>query len=713
MQGRWFRFGRPRQETMKKILAVIWLASAVLGSAQVSISSVSPNYGIPGDPNYIIISGSGFSLGQLNVSYNGVRDFSAQATSDTQIFSTVPPGATTGRISVRVNNGTPAYSEVFMVGPKPYVSGFSPISGSDNTVVTVNGAFFIGSSVYFGSRAARDLKITAADGTVLECRPPVGVTNGPITVVNSYGNFTTTSNFYAPPVISGFTPTSGRAGTNVTLSGTNFLGASYVYFPGTNGDMAVLPRVSNNRALEVTVPAGARTGLLRIETPGGPYDFTNYVFKVAPVITGFSPTFGGAGTNVTILGANFGGTGQTNVTFNGTPATIVGPAQFGSITARVPAGATTGPIIVTTADGNHTSAGIFYVPPRIDSITPNYGEPGDRVELNGVNFMGTTTVLFDGLVTTFFLPTNNTKLVVTVPAGVHTGPVTVGTLGGTNTSQTLFYAAPVITSFSPASGLPGTQVTLSGQNLLGATNVFFNGQPADFVPPTENGTIIATVPAGVQTGDISVLTPGGAYTNPQPFVLDYRSDVLVTLSGGAPVSTIGDELTYHLQIRNSGPHVATNVFLTNYFGTLLQFEAFDRAVSNFVSGPNVVVVFKSMTAGATEFLDVYGKAVHHGTATATFEVTSSYVDPQPGNNKVEATTIIYPVPYLTVSRYAPKVIQVAWPVMLTNHTLQAAGIPTAPNVDWTNVTSPVSIIGDFRVVTEPATAPLKFYRLKP
>ena len=106
MQGRWFRFGRSRQELMKNILAIIWLASVVLGSAQVSISSVSPNYGMPGSANYIIISGSGFSLGALNVSYNGVSDFTAQATSDTQIFSTVPAGATTGRISVRVNTGT-------------------------------------------------------------------------------------------------------------------------------------------------------------------------------------------------------------------------------------------------------------------------------------------------------------------------------------------------------------------------------------------------------------------------------------------------------------------------------------------------------------------------------------------------------------------------------------------------------------------------------
>lgn len=79
----------------------------------------------------------------------------------------------------------------------------------------------------------------------------------------------------------------------------------------------------------------------------------------APTVTGFSPTSGPVGTSVTIDGTNF--IGATAVTFNGTnqPAfTVVSATQ---ITAAVPAGATTGPIAVTTTTGTATSAADFIV----------------------------------------------------------------------------------------------------------------------------------------------------------------------------------------------------------------------------------------------------------------------------------------------------------------------------------------------------------------
>ena len=59
----------------------------------------------------------------------------------------------------------------------------------------------------------------------------------------------------------------------------------------------------------------------------------------------FAPTFGQVGTGVTITGTAF--TGATAVSFNGVAATFTeGPP--GTITTTVPAGATTGPITVTT-----------------------------------------------------------------------------------------------------------------------------------------------------------------------------------------------------------------------------------------------------------------------------------------------------------------------------------------------------------------------------
>jgi hypothetical protein len=70
------------------------------------------------------------------------------------------------------------------------------------------------------------------------------------------------------------------------------------------------------------------------------------------------PGSGPAGTIVKILGTNF--TGATVVKFNGVIATFTVNSAT-KITATVPAGATTGKIIVKTPAGNATSLTKFTV----------------------------------------------------------------------------------------------------------------------------------------------------------------------------------------------------------------------------------------------------------------------------------------------------------------------------------------------------------------
>ena len=148
-----------------------------------------------------------------------------------------------------------------------------------------------------------------------------------------------------------FAPTFGPVGTGVTITG--FAGATAVSFNGTAATFTVDP----SGTITTTVPAGATTGDITVTTPSGPL-VTTTRFTVTPAITSFAPSLGSAGTGVTITGTTF--TGATAVSFGGKAAAFT-VSNSGTVTATVPAGATTGPITVTTLDGTATSAANFTV----------------------------------------------------------------------------------------------------------------------------------------------------------------------------------------------------------------------------------------------------------------------------------------------------------------------------------------------------------------
>ena len=238
-----------------------------------------------------------------------------------------------------------------------------------------------------------------------------------------------------------------------------------------------------------------------------------------PTIASFTPTSGPVGTSVTISGTNF--TGATAVTFNGVSAALTATSAT-AIQATVPAGATTGPLSVTTSGGTATSTGAFTVAsaPTITSFVPTSGPVGTSVTINGTNYTGATAVAFNTVGATFTV-TSDTAIQVTVPAAATTGPLSVTAPGGMATSTGAFtvVSAPTITSFAPTSGPVGvgTSVTISGTDLTGTTAVTFNGVSAAFTV-TSATAIQATVP-GATTGPLSVTTPGGMATSTGAFTV--------------------------------------------------------------------------------------------------------------------------------------------------------------------------------------------------
>ncbi|MFZ0761144.1 MAG: IPT/TIG domain-containing protein [Candidatus Sulfotelmatobacter sp.] len=335
------------------------------------------------------------------------------------------------------------------------------------------------------------------------------------------------------PSITSLSPTSSPIGSAVTITGINFGAAQSTSTVTFNGTSAT-PTSWSATSIVVPVPAGAMTGNVVVTVDGVSSAGVAFTVLQPPSISSVSPSSAAAGVPVTITGTNFGATqGTSTVTFNGTPAT---PTSWSatSIVVPVPAGATTGNVVVTVSNLASGGAAFTVLPtPAISNLYPSSAAVGIPVSITGTNFgatRGTSTVTFNGTSAT---PTSwsATSIVVPVPAGATTGSVVV-TVNGIGSAGVNFTVAPV--SVSPqftavvvttqtqqfaASVMGGGSVTWSVDSIAGGNStvgtISTNGL---YTPPSTAGTHTITATSVANSADsgsasVSVTDLAGVYTH--------------------------------------------------------------------------------------------------------------------------------------------------------------------------------------------------------
>ena len=209
----------------------------------------------------------------------------------------------------------------------------------------------------------------------------VAAGTGTVTIEANNGSAVTNPGISAPPnVVAG--ATDGYVDLPVTLSapGINTATVNYATANGSGGSNSGCAGASvyQGQSGTLTFLPGVTTQVVRVpllncpETQNLTFTFnlsgashgtiTNTTTTVTvgdyPIITTFTPTTGPVGTRVKITGSNL--ENATSVKFNGKVATI--KRDFANkLKAVVPAGATTGPITITTPVGSVTSTGSFTV----------------------------------------------------------------------------------------------------------------------------------------------------------------------------------------------------------------------------------------------------------------------------------------------------------------------------------------------------------------
>jgi len=160
------------------------------------------------------------------------------------------------------------------------------------------------------------------------------------------------------PTITGFSPSSGIAGSAFTIQGSALGSVNSVKL----GKLAATFTVLSPTQIEAIVPSGARPGKLSLAAPGGSAK-TKTKFMPTFSLVSFSPKHGTAGRTVKLKGVGF--TPSSSVSFAGVGASEVSYVSPTLLEAVVPAGAGSGTIAVTNPTapaGTVASAATFSIP---------------------------------------------------------------------------------------------------------------------------------------------------------------------------------------------------------------------------------------------------------------------------------------------------------------------------------------------------------------
>jgi hypothetical protein len=317
--------------------------------------------------------------------------------------------------------------------------------------------------------------------------------------------------------VSGFTPPAGAVGSVITINGTGLAGVTAVRVGGVDASFRVL----SDSALEVTVPAAARSGRIELNVPGRVLtSAADYTVLTAPSVTAIAPTTVVPPARVTLSGAALELVREVRLNALTLP---IATRSSSSLAVDVPTGAATGTLALVDSAGvtrplaqTLTIAG----PLTVSSFAPASIVTGQTLTVNGANLDRAASVVFaDGSNAPVATRTGTTRLTVVVPDGAGSGVFRVrGNLGDEALAATplaVVQAIRVDAARIYRVAAAGDRVTLTGTGLNEVSAVRVGGATPAIETPRSATQLSFLAPANLACASITLesasqpAVPGG------------------------------------------------------------------------------------------------------------------------------------------------------------------------------------------------------------
>jgi hypothetical protein len=454
----------------------------------------------------------------------------------------IAPQLPAGDVDVEVVNPdgqSDCLARALKLAVPPAVGELGPSLGTVNggTEIVLTGfGFESGCTVHLGAIAV-DVVFESETRIRVVTPPHAGEGSVDVTVKNPtglqhrlYGAF-----FYKtpPPRVDTVSPVSGSnaGGSHLTVRGADFSEGCEVTICG----LPAVVEVKSASELSVTTPEVARDGLvdLRVQNRDGQICLAEKAFRYIaplppPVLTTVSPAVGSVlgGLKIGLFGDDFHE--ECTVRFGA----IAAQTRFltrKQLEVVVPASPAAGPVSVEVTNPDGVTATIESAftyearpAPVITSVSPAFGPStgGTKLVIEGRNFTKDCLVYIGREYPKDLVVKSATEIhAVTAPRKMA-GVVDVE-VGGPDVPKAILknafrydaIPAPTITSVSPNRGGigGGTEITVTGQNLLKETVILVDGKPAKYVKLIDKTTLEAKTPPGEANKmvDVVVRNPDG------------------------------------------------------------------------------------------------------------------------------------------------------------------------------------------------------------